>query len=144
MENIDKIYNYQYFLLTIMFYFAFNLIISIIEAIYIIYMLNLYKSKTNYADPNVTFSNVFLAHPRTHSDVPVSMVCPAGKLMSWIFGTFLIAREFLEKTRPEEILAYKLANAGIMMFVLAMSSINFNVLLYLSPVFVIELVRLVF
>ena len=107
-------------------------------------MLNLYKSKTNYADPNVTFSNVFLAHPRTHSDVPVSMVCPAGKLMSWIFGTFLIAREFLEKTRPEEILAYKLANAGIMMFVLAMSSINFNVLLYLSPVFVIELVRLVF
>ncbi len=125
-------------------YFAFNLVLSLIEAIYIIYMLNFYKSKTNYADPNVTFSNVFLAHPRTHSDVPISMVCPAGNLMGWIFGTYLIAREFLEKTSPEEILAYKVANAGIMVFGLAMSSINYNVLLYLSPVFAIELVRLGF
>lgn len=125
-------------------YFGFNLIFSLIEAIYIVYMLNFYKSKTNYADPNITFSNVFLAHPRTHSDVPVSMVCPAGNLMSWIFGTYLIAREFLEKTCPEEIIAYKAVNAGIMVFGLAMSSINFNVLLYLSPVFAIELVRLGF
>ncbi len=125
-------------------YFGFNFILSFIEVIYILYMLNFYKSKTNYADPNVTFSNVFLAHPRTHSDIPVSMVCPAGNLMSWIFGTYLIVREFAEKTRPEEIVAYKLTNAGIMVFGLAMSSINYNVLLYLSPVFAIELVRLVF
>ncbi len=127
-----------------MSYFAFNIILSIIEALYVIYMLNFYKSKTNYADPNVTFSNVFLAHPRVHSEVPVSMVCPAGNLMSLIFGTYLIVREFAEKTRPEEIIAFKVANTGIMVFGLAMASMNLNVLLYLSPIFLIELLRLGF
>jgi hypothetical protein len=120
----------------------FKFVLSVIEAIYIIYMLNFYKSKTNYADPNVTFSNSFLAHPKTHSDIPISMVCPAGNTMSWLFATYLIGREYAPQNKLEEIMILKVLNIGVMLFGLLMSLMNLNVILYLSPIFAIELIRL--
>ena len=119
-------------------------LLSIVEAIYIVYMLNFYKSKTNYADPNVTFTNAFLAHPKTHSEVPVSMVCPAGNTMSWLFGFYLIAREFAPDEKLEDILAAKTFNFMVMFMGMAMSAMNLNVTLYLMPIFAIELLRMIF
>lgn len=121
-----------------------SFVLSVIEAIYVVYMLNFYKSKTNYADPNVTFTNVFLAHPKTHSDVPVSMVCPAGNTMSWLFGFYLIAREFAPNEKFEDILLAKFLNVAVMIMGMAMSVMNLNVTLYLSPIFVIEILRMIF
>jgi hypothetical protein len=128
----------------------FNIILSSIEAIYIIYMLNYYKSKTNYADPDITFSNAFLAHPVTHSDVPISMVCPAGNFLSYIFAAYLIGREFIlnnvDKSNFEIniVLLYKLFNLCILVISMNISIINTNVFLYLMPIFIIEFVRLFF
>ncbi len=124
--------------------YNFNLILSIIEATYVIYMLNFYKSKTNYADPSITFTNAFLAHPRTHSDTPISMVCPAGNMLSLVFASYLIGREYFPCTSQEEIMALKFINITVMIFGLAMSSMNLNVVFYLSPVFALEIIRLCF
>ena len=125
----------------------FQIIFSLIEATYVVYMLNFYKSKTNYDDQNITFVNAyvnaFLTHPKTHSDVPISMVCPAGNTMSILFGTYLIAREFVPCNRIIDIVEMKLLN-GITIFMgIAMSTMNLNVLLYLSPIFMIESIRLI-
>lgn len=122
----------------------FQIILSIIEAIYVVYMLNFYKSKTNYADPNITFTNAFLAHPKTHSDIPISMVCPAGSIMSLLFGTYLIAREFVPCESNVDIIGMKILNCITIFMGMAMSVMNLNVLLYLSPIFIIELIRLLF
>jgi len=121
---------------------SFIIILSVLEATYVVYMLNFYKSKTNYADPNVTFSNAFLAHPKTHSDFPVSMVCPGGKLMSWVFGLYLVVREFAPNEKLEDILAVKFINIAVMFMGMAMSVMNLNVTLYLFPIFTIELLRI--
>lgn len=120
----------------------FQIILSIIEAIYLVYMLNFYKSKTNYSDPNVKFTNAFLSHPITHSDIPISMVCPAGKLLSLLFGTFLIAREFILCKSDKDIIEMKMLNYIVIYFGISMSAVNLNVLLYLSPIFAIEIIRI--
>jgi hypothetical protein len=122
----------------------FRIIISIIEAIYVVYMLNFYKSKTNYADPNITFTNAFLAHPKTHSDIPISMVCPAGNTISLLFGTYLIAREFVPCESDLDIIGMKILNGMTIFMGMGMSAMNLNVLLYLSPIFFIEIIRLLF
>jgi len=122
---------------------SFTIILSVLEAIYVIYMLNFYKSKTNYADPNVTFSNVFLAHPKTHSDVPISMVCPAGKMMGWVFGIYLVVREFAPNEKLEDIILAKFLNVAVLFMGIAMSVMNLNVTLYLIPIFFIELLRMI-
>jgi len=119
----------------------YMLVLSIIEALYVVYMLNFYKSKTNYADPNISFSNIFLAHPRAHSDIPISMVCPAGHALGWLFGFYLIGREFLPQGKSENILVFGFLNMVILFFGMSLSFMNLNVLLYLSPIFAIELVR---
>ena len=115
------------------------ILLSIIEAIYQIYMLNFYKSKTNYADPDVEFSNVFLKHPVLHSDVPISMICPAGNLLSIIFAIYLIGREFLPHN---ELNILQNINFVVIIMSVLMSLINLNAFLYLIPIFIIEIIRL--
>ena len=86
---------------------------------------------------------MFLAHPKTHSDVPISMVCPAGNMMSWFFGIYLVAREFAPNEKFEDILLAKIINGMLIFMGIAMSAMNLNVLLYLSPIFLIEMIRII-
>ena len=119
-------------------------------------MLNYYKSKTNYSDPRVTFTNAFLAHPQTHSEVPISMICPAGNTMGYFFGAFIVIKELAlyinnlsmsnNNTLSTEKLMFKYELKAITFPILfmgiAMSMMNLNALLYLTPVFIIETIKL--
>lgn len=146
------------------------LALSTIEAIYVVYMLRFYKTKINWnyflinhqvpisqvqppsisgglfslirmTDPDLIISN--WTHPETNSPVPISMVCPAGRSLSMPFGFFLIAREFFPNKKLEDVLLKKLINFVVLTMSASMSTMNLNVLLYLIPVFAIELVKLI-
>lgn len=104
-------------------------------------MLNFYKSKINYCDPTVNFKG-WLEHPETHSEEPISMVCPAGNILSLVFGGYLLLREFFVYEYYLYIIGMKLLNLIVLIMSIFLSLMNFNVTIYLTPIFLIEFIRL--
>ena len=84
-----------------------NLLISIIESIYVIYMLNYFK--TNIALDhgfilnilkNIGIESDFIKHYHSHNTYkiegePINMVCPLGNLVSWLLAIFFILRNYI-------------------------------------------------
>ena len=66
------------------------MIISILEAIYVVYFLRFFKTKFNF-DKNVVINllkkiginSKNLVHPTYKSKCPISWICPFGHFMSW-------------------------------------------------------------
>ena len=107
------------------------LFISIIESIYIIYFLNYFKTTTNFAHPNTFFNNFLFHHHIGKTKKPRNMICPFGHIMSWLFSVYLIFRYFnFNKNLNNKLLII----SGLL------SLINFNVLVYLIPIFFIEII----
>ncbi len=114
-------------------------------------MLNYYKSKTNY-DQRSYFSSQLLAHPSTNSEVAINMICPAGNVLGWLFGFLLFFKDLAfynsyNLTIDEKIaqqLAIKIFMIPILFIGILMSTINLNALLYLSPIFIIETIKIIF
>ena len=70
------------------------LLVSIIEAFYVIYMLNFFKTKYSLAHPLSNFNNEYLKHPIGKSDIPISNICEFGHQSSWLLAAFIILRPF--------------------------------------------------
>ena len=116
----------------------FKKIISFVEAIYIIYMLNYFKT-TVIMDSGLILYNLkklgikskYFNHQITKIDEPMNLVCPFGNLISWFIGAFFILRNY-----SKFINKY---NKYIIILIFIGSLMNFNVVVYLLPVFIIEL-----
>lgn len=106
------------------------LTMSIIEAIYIVYFLNYFKTTVNFAHPSTFFNNYLFHHHVGETKKPRSMVCPFGKIISWIIAVYLIARNFNFN---------KAMNKNIIIIAFFLSLINFNVLIYIIPLLFIEI-----
>jgi len=120
-----------------------NLLISIIESIYVIYMLNYFK--TNIALDhgfilnilkNIGIESDFIKHyhsPNTYKieGAPINMVCPLGNLVSWLLAIFFILRNYIP--------ALKKWNKPIIILLFIGSWMNINVLVYLLPIFICEI-----
>lgn len=114
------------------------LLISIIESIYIIYVLNFFKTKYSIAHPLSFFNNSYLYHPIGYSNIPRSNICRFGKDVSWFLGGYLIIRAILLRNnlfKKKIVLEF---NRFIILFTFIVSLINFNALLYLLPIFILE------
>ncbi len=113
--------------------------LSVVHAIYIIYVLNYFKTRYNFAHPITYFNNKLLYHPIGMSDVPKSKVCKLGNILSWFLALFIIIRAVLYVNRPplREFLK-KISLVGLILAV-TLSMLNFNVVLYLIPHFIIEI-----
>lgn len=110
-------------------------LISILEAIYIIYMFNYFKTKipldTGFILHKLGIKNKFFEHNTIELNEPVNMVCPFGHFISWYIGLFLILRNYIPCLKKLNDLFIILLFIGSLM--------NFNVLIYLIPIFIIEL-----
>jgi hypothetical protein len=114
------------------------LIISIIEAIYIIYVLNFLKTRYSIAHPLSFFNNTYLYHPIGYSEEPRSNICRFGKDVSWFLAGYLIIRAILLENnlfKKKIVLEF---NRFIILFTFIVSLINFNAVLYLLPIFILE------
>ena len=64
-------------------------------SIYIIYVLNYFKTRYNFAHPITYFNNKLLYHPIGMSDVPKSKVCKLGNILSWVLALFILGSSFI-------------------------------------------------
>ena len=110
--------------------------LSIIEAIYVIYFLNYFKTKYSIAHPLTLFNNKYIKHPIGKHDKPISMVCQFGKDASWLIAIYLIIRMMLYKKYDK---FFNQFSKFVLLLIFTFSLMNFNVVLYLVPFFILEM-----
>ena len=110
-------------------------LLTLFDAIYIVYMLNYFKTKYSLAHPLTYFENKLLYHPIGVSDKPVSNVCPLGNYLSFFLAMFVLIRYYLHGSRYQ---IKKNISLMILVITIVMSLLNFNVVLYLLPHYFID------
>ena len=113
---------------------------TILEIIYIIYVLNYFKTKYSIAHPLTYFESDFLHHPVISEEVsdPMSMICPLGHRASWYLAGYILVRYILNNCNLVDKKSMQKINRHIFTLVLLGSLLNFNAVLYLLPVFLYE------
>ena len=111
-------------------------ILSIIEAIYIIYMYNFFKTNKSIHHPleMIMQKNVkgILKHPIS-TGIYESKICNFGKIVSYLLAILIMLRNmYRNRTRIINIIIF------ILVFVLSFI-LNMNSFVYLIPVFVLEI-----
>jgi len=114
------------------------LIISVLEAVYTIYMLNYFETRYSLAHPFSYFRSRYFYHPIGVSEEPMSQICSFGHQMSWYLGAYFIIRVLLLMYVPRLNKSIKLFNRALMILVFIVSLVNFNALVYLMPIFIVE------
>jgi hypothetical protein len=112
-----------------------NVLIHLLGAVYTVYMLNWFKTTYNLAHPLSYFENPLLYHPVGKLDHPQNLVCPLGNSLSWVLAAYLVARGLALQFFPEEVAKFKHVNLILVGIAATLSLMNFNVLVYLLPVF---------
>lgn len=110
------------------------LAISLFEAIYVVYMLNFFKTRYNLAHPATYFENKMLYHPIGRSSEPVSNICQLGNWGAYAIATYVLTRAFVGRKMP----LFKILNKLVVFVVFILSLLNFNAVVYLLPYFAIE------
>lgn len=111
-------------------------LISLIESIYIIYILCYFKTKTNFAHPLSYINNPFFYHPVYKIDSERNLICPFGHMMSYIVAVFILVRcLFCENSK---MIYMKYYHYNILLIGIILSLMNFNAFIYLLPVFIYE------
>ena len=119
------------------------LVSTVIEAIYLIFMYNYFKTTYTFHNPiemllNKKVFSDFFKHPMNNS-VYENKICPLGHITSKLLVVWLFLRLWLvkyDKTRT------KLANSVIfgLFFILSLL-MNLNAFIYLIPIFIYEYLR---
>ena len=115
-----------------------DLLITLIECVYIIYMLCFFKTKYSIAHPMSKFNNDLFNHPIGIKDKPKSMICKFGKIMSILVSLFLIYRYYKSNDINFRKIYNKYHKYLLYIFIL-LCLINFNALLYMIPIFSLEM-----
>jgi hypothetical protein len=115
-----------------------NIILALCQSIYIIYVLNYFKTKYSIAHPFTFFENDFIYHPIGKSEVPISNICKLGHMLSWYLAGFLIVRAILLDNDFNKKYI-KTVSLIVLVFGIILSMMNFNAVLYLTPHFIIEI-----
>lgn len=115
-----------------------TIITGIIHSIYIIFILNFFKIKYSLAHPITYFNNNLLFHPIGISDKPRSNVCKLGHILSYYLAGYIFIRSILIYFNKFKTI---LKNLSLLILVLCiiLSMLNFNVVVYLIPHFIIEI-----
>ena len=119
-----------------------NFLIPLIESLYVIFMLNFFKTKYSLAHPLTYFENKLLYHPIGKSEKPVSNICKLGNIGAYFIAAFIIFRFFIDNFNTNKILQknIKLLSIFVLLLVFITSLLNFNAVVYLIPYFVYELI----
>ena len=111
--------------------------LPIIHSIYIIYVLNYFKTKYSFAHPFTYFNSDLLYHPIGKSDSPTSKVCKLGNILSWWLAAFIVIRGVLLYNNKYSKILRKISLLLLILAVM-LSMLNLNVVIYLIPHFIIE------
>ena len=117
------------------------LLVSIAEAIYVVFMLNYFKTRYSLAHPFTYFENKFLYHPIGKADKPICNICPLGNLGAFFIAFYVIVRWLIvtKSNKNTKNKGVKLFSIFALVLVFMMSLLNFNAVVYLIPYFVTEI-----
>ena len=109
-----------------------GLIISIVEAIYVIYMFKYFKTTYSFNLLPLKFldNSLYLQHQKYATETPESHICPFGHDMSYFIAVFLIARNFIPCLRDWNLIILGLIFLGCFL--------NLNAVVYFLPVIITE------
>jgi hypothetical protein len=102
-------------------------------------MLNWFKTTYNLAHPLSYFENPLLYHPVDKLSYPQNPVCPLGNGLSWVLAAYLVLRGAALQFFPSAVAQFKQINLILVGIAVTLSLMNFNVLVYLLPVFALLL-----
>lgn len=113
------------------------ILLGIIQGLYIVYMLNFFKTCYSVAHPLSYFENSYLYHPIGKSEKPISNVCQFGHQVSWLLAGFVIIRNIMIARNVGKTILKRMSTL-ILIITVIMSMLNFNVVLYLLPHYILE------
>lgn len=116
------------------------LLVSLVQAVYVIYMMNYFKTKYSLAHPFSYFENKFLYHPIGKSDRPICNICPLGNYGGFLIAIYVIIRWviFTNTNAKKKNSGIKLFSIFALLLVFMLSLLNFNAVVYLLPYFISE------
>lgn len=100
-------------------------------------MLNFFKTCYSVAHPLSYFENSYLYHPIGKSEKPISNVCQFGHQVSWLLAGFVIIRNIMIARNVGKTILKRMSTL-ILIITVIMSMLNFNVVLYLLPHYILE------
>lgn len=114
-----------------------QIVISIIESVYIFYMYNLFKTKISFHSPleiliQKNNMNNFIKHPIS-TGIYESKICQLGNYVSILLVLWIISRNFIKKKNIIPVNNFLFSIVFICSFIL-----NINSFIYLIPVFFYE------
>lgn len=117
------------------------LILSLVEAIYVVYMLNYFKTRYSLAHPLTYFENEILYHPIGKAENPICQICPLGNWGSYLIAFFIVTRAVLYNYLDNKAIKNntRFASLLVLTIVFILSLLNFNAVVYLVPYFAIEI-----
>ena len=101
-------------------------------------MLNFFKTKYSLAHPFTYVDSDFLRHPIGVSDDPESKVCKFGHQASWFLALYLVLRCVLLNNQILSKDSLMSINRLVLLGLFSLSFLNFNVVIYLLPIFILE------
>ena len=115
---------------------------TIIEAIYIYYMYNLFKTKFSFHHPLEKIINKqpisdYFKHP-IYSGIYENKICPFGKLISKLLVIWIFVRIFLLKKYSYTKIT-KINNIIFGLVLIGSLLLNINSFIYFIPIFIYEL-----
>ena len=120
------------------------LYISIVEGLYIIYMFVFFKTRYSleigrwkgnpitdfFKGLNIDIKD-YIDHPVKKSEEKESQICKFGKDSSFLIFIFLILRHY--------VVYLKKINVYVIILIFFMCFMNYNALLYMLPIFLVEI-----
>lgn len=121
------------------------ILISLIEIIYVVYMLRYFKTVYSMSlyEGNIRklFTNIdikkYISHNINNTLVPEHHICPFGRDSALIIGLYLLVRVYYLYNNYKW--NWKL-NKNILMLILVVSLVNMNAVFYLLPFFITEII----
>lgn len=114
-------------------------IVTMIEVIYVVYILNYFKTRYSLAHPFTYFENKLLYHPIGTSDTPICNICPLGNIGAYFIACFVIIRFSLLNSSYSNRVNIRFASIFVLCIVFMISLMNFNAVVYMLPYFVLEI-----
>lgn len=113
-------------------------LITIIQAIYVVYMLRYFKTRYSLAHPLVNFKSEWLHHPVGISEEPISNICPFGQQGSLLIAGLLFVRLYIAQNGIISSKMLKMYSRMGTFLIFLLSLLNMNAVIYLVPFFISE------
>lgn len=115
------------------------IILNIIEALYILFMFNYFKTKysVHLSWEYITQKHFFLKHP-IRSEIYESKICPLGNLVGWLLPIWIFLRtySYLYKVNTKYIFTLNYIFWGLILILSFL--MNLNAFIYFIPAFILD------